>query len=445
MTLSKTMLRSKLISRLFLFLLPACSGATIPEEDSSGETESSSAEGADSDTLGAVCGDGVAEDNEVCDGADLAGATCEGLDHFVGGALACVADCSGYDSSACEADPSGPVVVFNEVSSQDVTEGEFAGAGDAVEFYNAGGAVADLSGWVVSDDAEFPEDKTYAFPAGTALAPGAFLVIVKLDDETGEGDYPFGISSSDEETLTLADGTGNTVAQVTFLGSDAAVSWCRLPDGTGEFDYCAQTFGGANSSGEPQPDPECGNGVVEGDEECDGDDLDREACEDVGVFDGGDLACADDCTFDTSACTEPETMLMVVLNEFSSASPDPIELYNAGADDVDISGWILTDDLQSPGDPYDPEADGEELLFPDGTILAAGGYLVVEEGDIPNHPFGLSGSGDVIALMDTKLNVVDFIEYGRGEADDSYCRLPDGPDGEWTSGCTPTFGAPNEE
>lgn len=439
------MSRSTLLSPLFLLLLPACSGATVPEDEPSGATESSSAEGADSDTLGAVCGDGVAEDNEVCDGADLAGATCEALDGFVGGTLACAADCSGYDSSACEADPSGPVVVFNEVSSQEVTDGEFAGAGDAVEFYNAGGAAADLSGWVVSDDAEFPADKTFTFPSGTTLAPGGFLVIVKLEEETGEGDYPFGISSSDEETLTLADGAGSTVDEITFLGPDAATSWCRLPDGTGEFGYCAQTFGGANSSGEPQPDPECGNGVVEGDEECDGEELDGEACEDVGVFDGGDLACARDCTFDTSACMEPETESMVVINEFSSASPDPIELYNAGEEDVDISGWILTDDLASPGDRYDPDADEEELLFPDGTILEAGAYLVVDEGDIPNHPFGLSGGGDVIALMDADLTVVDFIEYGDGEADDSFCRVPDGPGGDWTSGCTPSFGEANEE
>lgn len=84
-------------------------------------------------------------------------------------------------------------------------------------------------------------------------------------------------------------------------------------------------------------------------------------------------------------------------------------------------------------------------MFPDGTILEAGEFLVVEEGDVPNHPFGLSGGGDVIALMDADLTVVDFIEYGDGEAADSFCRLPDGPDGDWTSGCTPSFGDSNEE
>jgi hypothetical protein len=47
--------------------------------------------------------------------------------------------------------------------------------------------------------------------------------------------------------------------------------------------------------------PTCGNGVVEGSEECDGEDLDGNDCTDLG-YEGGTLACSDQCTFDTSAC-----------------------------------------------------------------------------------------------------------------------------------------------
>jgi hypothetical protein len=46
----------------------------------------------------------------------------------------------------------------------------------------------------------------------------------------------------------------------------------------------------------------CGNGAVDPGEDCDGSDLGRSTCESEG-FDAGDLACAADCTFDTSACT----------------------------------------------------------------------------------------------------------------------------------------------
>lgn len=49
----------------------------------------------------------------------------------------------------------------------------------------------------------------------------------------------------------------------------------------------------------------CGDGAIEGDEACDGAELGGQTCGDVGNFDGGTLACASDCTFDTSACEAP--------------------------------------------------------------------------------------------------------------------------------------------
>jgi hypothetical protein len=52
------------------------------------------------DTQPAVCGDGAAHGAEVCDGADLRGATCASLGHAPG-TLACAADCTGYDATAC--------------------------------------------------------------------------------------------------------------------------------------------------------------------------------------------------------------------------------------------------------------------------------------------------------------------------------------------------------
>jgi hypothetical protein len=71
----------------------------------------------------------------------------------------------------------------------------------------------------------------------------------------------------------------------------------------------------------------------------------------------------------------------VKINEFRISSPDNptnsfIELYNAGARDVDISGWTLT------------EHSGQQAIFsavkiPAGTKLAAGGFYLL----------GLSGSG----------------------------------------------------
>ena len=63
-------------------------------------------------------------------------------------------------------------------------------------------------------------------------------------------------------------------------------------------------FGSMNDTTEPVQ-PECGNGVIEGDELCDGDDLGGATCPSVDpeVFAGGTLACNASCDgFTTDQC-----------------------------------------------------------------------------------------------------------------------------------------------
>ncbi len=50
--------------------------------------------------------------------------------------------------------------------------------------------------------------------------------------------------------------------------------------------------------------PVCGDGVIEGNEDCDTDSLDDATCADIDGFGEGELSCAEDCTFDVSACVE---------------------------------------------------------------------------------------------------------------------------------------------
>lgn len=59
------------------------------------------------------------------------------------------------------------------------------------------------------------------------------------------------------------------------------------------------------------------------------------------------------------------------------------------------------------------------------------------------HPFGLGAGGDRVSLLRPDLLVADQLSYGADEAVVSLCRLPDGPGGTPTAGCTPSFGAPN--
>ncbi|MBU1241695.1 SUMF1/EgtB/PvdO family nonheme iron enzyme [Myxococcota bacterium] len=55
------------------------------------------------DTSGCTnCGDGVVDDGEVCDGENVAQESCE-LRGWYGGALVCTSDCLSFDEAACEA------------------------------------------------------------------------------------------------------------------------------------------------------------------------------------------------------------------------------------------------------------------------------------------------------------------------------------------------------
>ena len=74
---------------------------------SGSDTSSSSSTAAESSTgepipdVGApTCGDGIAEGEERCDGEDLAGISCETLD-LAGGTLACNPDCASFDTTGC--------------------------------------------------------------------------------------------------------------------------------------------------------------------------------------------------------------------------------------------------------------------------------------------------------------------------------------------------------
>jgi len=416
---------------------PTTGGTTAGGTTTGGTTTGGTTTGATQSTgVGDLCGNGEVDGDEVCDGAALGGKQCADVDAaFVGGALACADDCASFDASGCEIDPNVALVAVNEVTSKGAVTGPYADQGDAIELYNAGGAAADLGGWRLSDDPRLPVDKTYVFPPGTTLAPGAFLVLVAFDDVTMLGQLPFGVSDDKQETLTLVDAQGGTADEVMFSGVDAVVSYCRLPDGTGPWQTCAQSFGAANVAAMVV----CGDGVIGEGEDCDGEALAGQTCEGLGLgFTGGTLGCAATCSFDAAMCVSDSA---VALNELESTD-DQIELYNAGNQVIDLSGWILTDDLVDQD--YDPAADLEKLVFAPQTTLAAKQFLVVAKGKgVGEHIFGLGAGGDTVTLLMPNLEVVDQVTYAADEAAQSYCRLPDGPGGAWTVGCEPTFGAAN--
>ncbi len=122
--------------------------------------------------------------------------------------------------------------------------------------------------------------------AGTAACGGD-------DDGGGDDDDDGGAAaicgdgrlSGDEECDGTALGANDCTTAGDFAGGELACA-----------DDCTLDTSGCTA------EAECQNGVVEDGEDCDGEALGDATCDSVGVFTGGELACADDCSFDTSGC-----------------------------------------------------------------------------------------------------------------------------------------------
>ena len=117
--------------------------------------------------------------------------------------------------------------------------------------------------------------------------------------------------------------------------------------------------------------------------------------------------------------------------------PDLVELHNAGASPVDLADLSLTDDPARP----------RQFIFPPGTSLAPGAYLILYGGNakVPGHlylGFNLNNTGDALYLYDRPASggmLLDSVVFGLQLPDLSIGRLADD---NWTL-CQPTFGAAN--
>jgi len=149
----------------------------------------------------------------------------------------------------------------------------------------------------------------------------------------------------------------------------------------------------------------------------------------------------------------------IVINEvLTHTDPDPvtweptdaIELYNASASTVNLSGWYLSDSF---GDYW-------KYPIPDDTTLVPGEYVVFDEHDFnvtgldtdPGNDdpkdFGLSGAhGDDVWLMEADdagnlLRFVDHVEFGGAFLNESFGRWDDGSEDMYPM-TSATLGTPN--
>jgi len=242
-----------------------------------------------------------------------------------------------------------------------------AGDYEFIELKNTGVTVVNLS------DCSFT-GIGYTFAPGTLVAPGEFIVLVshplafaaRYPGVPFQGVYWGGLARSGEK-IRLRNSDGNNILSVEY---DDDPPW---PQGANGFGYSLVNL---NPVGNPD---------------------DPENWRESSLVDGSPGA-------DDSA---PPYGVGIVVNEVLAHTDPPledaIELYNAAATSIDISGWYLSDKM----DPADPTRSAlKKYRIPVGTIIPAGGYHVFYEADFnPPTPdfhalvnFALSSLGEEVWL-----------------------------------------------
>jgi hypothetical protein len=192
-----------------------------------------------------VCGDGVVNGFEKCEGANLAGQTCVSLG-YAGGVLSC--------TSACQLNKSGCYKCGDRKKN----------GGDQCDGSDMGGATCQSLG----------------FGGGSLACTSSCTFELAGCYKCGDGKLSTG------EICDGADLGGKTC---TSVGYAAGILKCA---------GCSLNLSGCYT---------CGDGKRTGSEACDGSDLGGQTCASLG-FAGGSLACAPSCGFDTSGCSWVSTV-----------------------------------------------------------------------------------------------------------------------------------------
>ena len=257
---------------------------------------------------------------------------------------------------------------------------------DWVELYNASDKDIALDGYKLQDNKGAEEE--YTFPAHTVIAAKSFLTIEK------ETNFTFGISSKGDE-IKLLDSSYKTIDQVTIPALEDGQTFARKTDGGSEWAVAAAgTKGKANTS-----TPDVNPGESTG-----------------------------------------ESSVKLLLNEVVSAPAeggfDFIEIFNPGAQEVNIGGFILQDD----------KGETEQYIIPEGTVIAANGIICFSQAQKENpdgsFTFGLSSKGDKVTFLDKQGKKIDQVEIPAMEKGTSYARIPNGA-ASWQVCNTPTKGQDN--
>ena len=291
-------------------------------------------------------------------------------------------------------------VTFSEImiSNKGSVPDNLGGYPDYIELHNGSSERADISGYGLSDS--LLEGAKYVFPAGTVLEPDAY-VVVWCSGEAEDGMHaPFKLSAGEEAVLFDASGRPLDTAVLNSVDSGMVL----------------RRQGEVWTQAKPCPGyPKTEEGMAEYEKSL-------KETEDIGLYINEFMA--------SNATT--------VCDSFGSYS-DWIELYNSTDTDMDISGFGISDNLSQP----------MKYRFPDGTTIAAKGYLVVfcsgnegmQNGEL-HAPFGLRSYGEDVVIANRAGRIIDSYSFKNQETDVSMARIPDGT-GEFQSNSQPSPGYPN--
>lgn len=284
------------------------------------------------------------------------------------------------------------------ISNKGSVPDNLGGYPDYIELHNGSTEKADISGYGLSDS--LLEGAKYVFPAGTVLEPDAY-VVVWCSGEAEDGMHaPFKLSAGEEAVLFDASGRPLDTAVLNSVDSGMVL----------------RREGEVWTQAKPCPGyPKTEEGMAEYE-------ASLKETEDIGLYINEFMA--------SNATT--------ICDSFGSYS-DWIELYNSTDTDMDISGFGISDNLSQP----------MKYRFPDGTTIAAKGYLVVfcsgnegmQNGEL-HAPFGLRSYGEDVVIANRAGRIIDSYSFKNQETDVSMARIPDGA-GEFQSNSQPSPGYPN--
>ncbi len=140
-----------------------------------------------------------------------------------------------------------PQIVINELlpkNSQNGSDqdGDFD---DWIELYNPATIDQDISGYYLTDSKKNPTK--WKFPEGTKITANGYLIVWADEDSTHvSGLHTNYKLSADGENVVLLTPTQEVINLVEYPITLVEQSWARKPNGTGDFEWAAPTFNGAN-------------------------------------------------------------------------------------------------------------------------------------------------------------------------------------------------------